>query len=323
MLAVAGDDDVGRALVLDLQHGALVRRRTARPAAWRPPRRARRPRTGGTTPRRPRGPSSSGAGSTGRGHRGGRAPPRAPPAARSAAGRGTTSRPARAGRRPTNAAGRLLGQHGRSATGRRVDPLLQHLELQPVPDLGHEDLAVEHELGPAAAPASPRPPRGSSASAAWCCGCASSTSSPSLNTMQRNPSHFGSKLRPPCLAGSGTPVTLFASIGRMGGITGRSTVTTLSLLVPCQCERAQPVAGEPEPADGDDEASGERPRQVGRRVEHARRPRDRSARPTALTLSQATPLRMLPRRFSQISTKTRPITTAWRVRADRARKSAL
>ena len=37
---------------------------------------------------------------------------------------------------------------------------------------------------------------------------ASSTSSPSLKTRQRKPSHLGSKLSPPCLAGSGTPLTL-------------------------------------------------------------------------------------------------------------------
>ena len=41
--------------------------------------------------------------------------------------------------------------------------------------------------------------------------------------MQRNPSHFGSKLRPPYFAGSGIPLTDFASIGCTGGITGRST----------------------------------------------------------------------------------------------------
>ncbi len=41
--------------------------------------------------------------------------------------------------------------------------------------------------------------------------------------MQRNPSHFGSKLSPPYLAGSGIPFTDLASIGCTGGITGRST----------------------------------------------------------------------------------------------------
>ena len=41
--------------------------------------------------------------------------------------------------------------------------------------------------------------------------------------MQRKPSHFGSKLRPPNFSGSGIPFTDFASIGWTGGMTGRST----------------------------------------------------------------------------------------------------
>ena len=44
--------------------------------------------------------------------------------------------------------------------------------------------------------------------------------------MHRNPSHFGSKLSPPNFSGSGIPLTDFASIGRTGGITGRSTGST-------------------------------------------------------------------------------------------------
>ena len=45
--------------------------------------------------------------------------------------------------------------------------------------------------------------------------------------MHRNPSHFGSKTRPSNFAGSGIPLTDLASIGRTGGITGRSTRPTL------------------------------------------------------------------------------------------------
>ena len=41
--------------------------------------------------------------------------------------------------------------------------------------------------------------------------------------MHRNPSHFGSKISPSNFAGSGIPLTDFASIGWTGGITGRST----------------------------------------------------------------------------------------------------
>src|SRR3954453_24166575 len=45
--------------------------------------------------------------------------------------------------------------------------------------------------------------------------------------MHRNPSHLGPKLRPPCLSGSGIPFTDLASIGRTGGITGRSTCVSV------------------------------------------------------------------------------------------------
>ena len=41
--------------------------------------------------------------------------------------------------------------------------------------------------------------------------------------MHRKPSHFGSNESPPYFAGSGMPLTDFASIGWTGGITGRST----------------------------------------------------------------------------------------------------
>src|SRR5262245_20106807 len=45
--------------------------------------------------------------------------------------------------------------------------------------------------------------------------------------MHRNPSHLGSNDSPPYLAGSGIPLTDFASIGNTGGMTGRSTGLTL------------------------------------------------------------------------------------------------
>ena len=48
----------------------------------------------------------------------------------------------------------------------------------------------------------------------------------------KEPSHFGSKLRPPCRAGSATPLTLLASIGCTGGITGRSTPHAYAVPVP-------------------------------------------------------------------------------------------
>ena len=57
----------------------------------------------------------------------------------------------------------------------------------------------------------------------------SSSSSPSRNTMQRNPSHFGSNSSP---ASCGTSCTALASIGFTGGITGRSTGSTVLSVAP-------------------------------------------------------------------------------------------
>src|SRR6201999_1027651 len=53
----------------------------------------------------------------------------------------------------------------------------------------------------------------------------SSISSPSRKTTHRKPSHLGSYSRP---GSRGTACTAFASIGRTGGITGRSTPAILN-----------------------------------------------------------------------------------------------
>ena len=50
----------------------------------------------------------------------------------------------------------------------------------------------------------------------------SSTSSPSRNTMQRNPSHLGSKTKSP----AGTAWVALANIGSTGGMTGKRTSST-------------------------------------------------------------------------------------------------
>ena len=129
VLAVAGDHDVGGALVLDLQHRAGVRDVRRSRAASRSRRRARRPRTPRTTARPRRGRWSCGSGSTAR--RGGRAPPPSPRGARRTAGRRTTRRPARAGRRRRSRRGSSRASMSTRRLG-RVDALLQDLELQAV-----------------------------------------------------------------------------------------------------------------------------------------------------------------------------------------------
>ena len=88
-----------------------------------------------------------------------------------------------------------------------MDPLLERLELEPVTD-GDEDLASTTS--------------GKYRVSGLVLRLASSTSSPSRNTMHRKPSHLGSKTSPPNFTGSGIPFTDLASIGRTGGITGRS-----------------------------------------------------------------------------------------------------
>ncbi len=70
----------------------------------------------------------------------------------------------------------------------------------------------------------------------------SSISSPSWNTMQRNPSHLGSNSSP---ATWGTSCTALASIGFTGGITGRSTGSTvlMALAGGALGDAAQPPGG--------------------------------------------------------------------------------
>src|SRR5678815_2169483 len=53
------------------------------------------------------------------------------------------------------------------------------------------------------------------------------SSSPSRNTSVRKPSHFGSKIQ---LSPGGSSLTRLASIGRTGGLTGRSILDATRLL---------------------------------------------------------------------------------------------
>ena len=99
----------------------------------------------------------------------------------------------------------LLGQH-LDPRGGRVDPLLEHLELQPRPDR-HEQLAVEH------APVRQLLARGLH-DLGEVAGQRLGVARGQLDlvavrkTRQRKPSHFGSKESPPSnFAGSGMPLT--------------------------------------------------------------------------------------------------------------------
>ena len=116
---------------------------------------------------------------------------------------------------------RLLGEHVDPRLG-RVDPLLEHLELQPVADR-HEQLAVEHaplgqlpldrldQLGEVA-----RQRLGVAAGQLHLVAVAEDDAA--------EPVPLGLEDQPVVLApGSGMPFTDLASIGRTGGITGRST----------------------------------------------------------------------------------------------------
>ncbi len=142
---------------------------------------------------------------------------------------------------------RRLGEHPHPGVG-RVDPLLQLLELEPVADRRTNDLAVEDAALGQCLPGRPRRPRGSSGSAAWCCGW------PARPRRRRGTRCSGSRptsartSSPPCLAGSGIPLTDLASIGWTGGMTGRSHVPHRSASASMQRAdvpillRAQPLA---------------------------------------------------------------------------------